>query len=168
MKSDFSIEVRLARQEDVKEACAIDYEAFSPYGTAELPSVIEARWKVFPQGFVIAEIDGRLIGYGTSEKWLSQREPTMDEDPFTTHCPEGYFFCVTAMAVRNDWRNRGVGASILAFLIEIAKNERCQVVILETTHAQNFYLKRGFKIIGERKQMNRTLSILSLNLEIQR
>lgn len=159
------IKVRLARQEDIKEACDIDYESFSPYGTAEMPSVIEARWRVFPRGFVVAETDSQVIGYGTSEKWMSEREPVMDEDPSKSHCSEGRIFCITAMAVRKEWRTRGVGAAILASLIQIAKNERCQAILLETTHAQNFYLNRGFHETGERQQMSTKLSILTLALE---
>lgn len=167
MPSDMDIKVRLAKREDLRDAYAIDYEAFSPYGTAELPSIIEARWEVFPQGFVVAETGSHIIGYGTSEKWLSEREPAMNEDPFKSHCPEGGFFCITAMAVRKEWRRHGAGSAILEALIQISKNERCQAVLLETTHAQSFYLKRGFYIMGEREQMNTKLSILSLILEKQ-
>ena len=163
MSSD--IKVRLARQKDLKDACTIDYEAFSPYGTAELSSVIEARWRVFPQGFVVAESDGQVIGYGTSEKWLSEREPAMDEDPSKSHYPDGRFFCITAMAVREKWRTRGVGALILAALIQIARSEQCQAILLETTHAKSFYLKRGFHVTGEREQMNTKLLILTIILE---
>jgi GNAT superfamily N-acetyltransferase len=158
------VTVRLAKQEDLDETCSIDYEAFSPYGTAEIPSIIKARWEVFPQGFVIAENKGYIIGYGTSEKWRYKHEPVMDENPFKSHYTDGRFFCITAMAVRRDWQGLGVGSLILETLIQIAKNEECQAILLETTHAQSFYFKRGFHAIGKREQMKTTLSILVLDL----
>lgn len=165
MKSEIEVLIRLAKQTDLLEACAIDYEAFSPYGTSELPAIVEARWNVFPQGFVVAEIGDRVVGYGTSEKWLNEREPAMNEDPSKSHNSEGRIFCITAMAVRMEWRKQGVGSAILDKLIQIAKDERCRLILLETTHAQHFYQKRGFHLIGHRDQMNKQLEILALNLE---
>jgi len=165
MKSEIEVLIRLAKQTDLLEACAIDYEAFSPYGTSELPAIVEARWNVFPQGFVVAKIGNRVVGYGTAEKWLSERAPVMNEDPFKSHNSEGRIFCITAMAVRKEWRQKGVGSLILDKLMQIAKEERCRLILLETTHAQNFYLKRGFRVVGHRDQMDTRLDILALSLE---
>ncbi len=165
MISSLDVKIRLAEQGDIIAACDIDKEAFSPYGTAELPSVIKARWHVFPQGFVVAQYGNFIVGYGTTEKWLSEREPAMNEDPSTSHHPEGSIFCITAMAVRKEWRKRGVGSAILESLIQIAKAEKCRAILLETTHAQSFYLKRGFQITGGREQMDTNLAILKLSLD---
>lgn len=165
MLSKKNISVRLARKGDLGDVCAIDSEAFSPYGTAELPSIFISRWDVFSQGFVVAEENEHIIGYGTSEKWSNDHEPAMNEDPHKSHNSKGGVFCITAMAVRKEWREFGVGSIILDTLIQIAKDEHCQAVVLETTHAQNFYLKRGFHETGEREQMGTNLTILTLNLD---
>lgn len=165
MISGLNVKIRLAEQDDIIHACDIDAEAFSPYGTAELPSVIKDRWHVFPQGFIVAQYENLIVGYGTSEKWLSEREPAMNENPSESHHPEGIIFCVTAMAVRKEWRRRGVGSAILESLIQIAKAEKCRAILLETTHAQSFYLKRGFQITGGRGQMDADLAILKLVLD---
>ncbi len=156
--------IRNAYQKDISDACNVDYEAFSPYGTAELPSVIEARWETFPQGFIVAERHSQVIGYGTSEKWDAVRQPAMNEDPHLTHVPSGRIFCITAMAVRKDSRSQGVGVALLNNLIKIARQENCVKIVLETTHAQAFYLKRGFYLFGRRTQMNADLEILCYDL----
>jgi ribosomal protein S18 acetylase RimI-like enzyme len=165
MRLEADVIIRPAKRGDLKEACAIDYEAFSPYGTAEMPSVIESRWTVFPQGFVVAKARGRIVGYGSSEKWLTEHEPAMNEDPFKSHFPEGRVFCITAVAVYREWRANGIGPAIVDNLIQIAGNEQCRAILLETTHAQNYYLHRGFHIVGEREQMNAKLTVLALDLE---
>jgi ribosomal protein S18 acetylase RimI-like enzyme len=162
--NDNKLLVRSATQNDLSAACEVDYEAFSPYGTAELSSVIEARWAAFPKGFIVAERHSRIIGYGTSEKWANVREPAMNEDPHLTHVPTGRIFCITAMAVRKDSRNEGVGLALLNRFEEIARQEKCVKIILETTHAQGFYIKRGFYLYGKRKQMNADLEILCYDL----
>jgi GNAT superfamily N-acetyltransferase len=165
ISSRAGVRVRLAQQEDLPDVCAIDHDAFSPYGTAELPAILRARWDVFPQGFVIAEEGDCVIGFGTSEKWLDEHEPAMNENPFQSHNPGGRTFCITAMAVRRAWRGYGVGAAILEALVQIAKDQQCRVVVLETTHAQTFYLQRGFRETGQRHQFDTWLTILTLTLE---
>ncbi|HYN88189.1 MAG TPA: GNAT family N-acetyltransferase [Ardenticatenaceae bacterium] len=162
--SDPLVVIRPARQDDLVQVFDIDHEAFSPYGTAETPDIIAKRWEVFPEGFIVVERDGVILGYGSSEKWLHQREPSLNEDPSQTHSPLGRIFCITAMAVRRYSWNQGFGSSILERLICIARRHECKQVILETTHAQQFYLHRGFRIIKERRQWDATLAVLQLIL----
>ena len=91
--------IRPATQADLPDIVALDTEAFSPYGTAEDPQVIAARHAVFPEGMLVIEGEQRLIGYGSAEKWLTEREPALNEHPAATHHPTGQIFCITAMAV---------------------------------------------------------------------
>ena len=89
--------IRPATPEDMPQVIQLDFEAFSPYGTAESPEIIRARQQVFPQGFIVAEKDGRIVGYGSSEKWSAMREPGLDENPYDTHDPNGPIFCITCV-----------------------------------------------------------------------
>ncbi|OQY99688.1 MAG: hypothetical protein B6D41_01270 [Chloroflexi bacterium UTCFX4] len=68
------------------------------------------RFLAFPEGFIVAKYNDQVVGYGTSERWLTERESTMNEDPFLTHEPEGKLFCITGMAVRKVFRGQGIGA----------------------------------------------------------
>jgi GNAT superfamily N-acetyltransferase len=88
----------------------------------------------------------------------------MNENPKTTHFPFGQFFCVTAMAIRREWRNLGIGTAIISRLKEIAIQENCVKIILETSHAQQFYLEQSFYVIGTREQMGTKLIILGYDL----
>jgi ribosomal protein S18 acetylase RimI-like enzyme len=156
--------IRRAQLNDLPQVLQLDYEAFSPHGTAELPTIIEARLEVFSAGFIVLEKDEMILGYGSSEKWLDDRIPAMDEDPATTHSPFGQIFCITAMAVEKDHRKQGLGSAILEHLKSVARMEKCKYIILETVYAQDFYLKQGFHVIGEREQMNVNLTILGFDL----
>jgi predicted GNAT family N-acyltransferase len=54
------------------------------------------------------------------------------------------------MAVQADWRNRGVGAAMLAALVAEAKRRGFREVYLHAqTKARDFYLRHGFAIEGE-------------------
>jgi ribosomal protein S18 acetylase RimI-like enzyme len=164
MSDNTKILVRNARDQDVSAVAEIDAEAFSPYGTAEKPETFQLRLTAFPNGFIILVADNEIAAYGCSEKWLIEREPGLDEDPAVTHQPDGKIFCITGMAVKTTYRKKGYGLLILDKLIEIAHNEGCRKIVLETTHAQDLYLKRGFKTVQNRTERGMSLDVMSLDL----
>ena len=157
--------VRNARDQDIPTVAEIDAEAFSSYGTAEKRETFQLRLTAFPDGFIILVADNEIAAYGCSEKWLTEREPGLDENPLATHQPEGRIFCITAMAVKMKYRKRGYGLVVLDKLIEIAHREGCKKIVLETTHAQDLYLKRGFKTVQSRTERGITLDVMSLEIE---
>ena len=156
--------IRDAHNEDIPLVADIDHEAFSPYGTAERIEVFYARFLSFPLGFIVLEVDSEIAGYACSEKWLHERKPGLNENSMETHQSDGRIFCITGMAVRQNQRGKGYGLAMLDRLIAFARQEGCIKIILETTHAQRFYSKRGFKAIGTREERGITLSIMALEL----
>ena len=165
MSVNTRILVRNAREQDIPAVAEIDAEAFSPQGIAEKPETFQLRLTAFPNGFIILIADNEIAGYGCSEKWLTEREPGLDENPLKTHQPDGRIFCITGMAVKTKYRGRGYGLLILDKLIEIAHSEGCRKIILETTNAQSLYLKRGFKTIRNRTERGISLDVMSLDIE---
>ncbi len=165
MSDNTKILVRNAREQDMSAVAEIDAEAFSPYGTAEQPETFQLRLTAFPNGFIILIADNEIAAYGCSEKWLTEREPSLDENPLVSHQPEGRIFCITAMAVKTKYRGRGYSSLILDKLIEIAHNEGCRKIVLETTHAQDLYLKRGFKVVQNRTERGISMDVMSLEIE---
>jgi len=165
MTDNTKILVRNARDQDIPAVVEIDAEAFSPYGTAEKPETFQLRLTAFPDGFIILVADSEIAAYGCSEKWLTEREPGLDENPVVTHQLDGRILCITGMAVKKKFRGRGHGLRILDKLIEIAHRERCQKIVLETTHAQGLFLKRGFKTVQNRTERGISLDVMSLDVE---
>ena len=165
MSDDTKILVRNARDQDIPAVVEIDAEAFSPYGTAEKLETFQLRLTAFPHGFIILVADNEIAAYGCSEKWLTEREPSLDENPMTSHQPDGRIFCITAMAVKMKYQDRGYGLLILDKLMEIAHKEGCRKIVLETTHAQDLYLKRGFKTVQSRTERGISLDVMSLDIE---
>ncbi len=62
---------------------------------------------------------------------------------------------ICTLAIRPEWRGRGLGELLLASLIERALGRQAEVVTLEVrvtnTKAQNLYQKYGFREVGRRK-----------------
>ena len=165
MSDNTRILVRNAREQDIPTVAEIDSEAFAGYGTAEKPEKFQFRLTAFPDGFVILIADNEIAAYGCSEKWLTEREPALDENPLATHQLDGRIFCITRMAVKTKYRGKGYGLLILDKLMEIAHNEGCRKIVLETTHAQGLYLKRGFKTVRNRTERGISLDVMSLDIE---
>jgi ribosomal protein S18 acetylase RimI-like enzyme len=164
MPDNSKILVRNARDQDLPAVAEIDTEAFTPYGTAEKPETFQLRLKAFPDGFVILIAENEIAAYGCSEKWLSDREPGLDENPLITHQPDGRILCITAMAVKKKYRGRGYGVFVLDKMIEIAHREGCRRIVLETTHAQGLFLKRGFSTVQNRTQREVSLDVMALDI----
>lgn len=163
MSDTTKVLVRNARDQDIPAVVEIDDEAFSPYGTAEKPETFQLRLRAFPDGFIILVAGNEIAAYGCSEKWLTEREPGLDEDPMVTHQPDGRILCITGMAVKVEYRGRGYGLRILDKLIEIAHDNRCQKIFVETTHAQGVFRKRGFNTVRTRSEGGVSLDVMSLD-----
>lgn len=165
MPDNTKILVRNARDQDIPAVVEIDTEAFAAYGIAEQPETFLLRLRAFPDGFIILVAENEVAGFGCSEKWLTVREPGLDENPLVTHQPDGRVLCITSMAVKGKYQGRGYGMRILDKLIEIAHRERCQQVVLETTHAQGLFLKRGFTTVQNRTERGISLDVMALDVE---
>ena len=109
--------------------------------------------------------DNEIAAYGCSEKWLTEREPALDENPLATHQPEGRILCITALAVKKKYRGRGYSLLVLDKLIETAHLEGCKKIVLGTTHAQDLYLQRGFTVVHNRTERGISLDVMSLDLK---
>jgi len=165
MSDNTMILIRNVRDQDISAVAEIDAEAFSPHGTAQKPETFQLRLTAFPDGFIILVADNEIAAYGCSEKWLTERKPGLDENPLATHQPEGRIFCITALAVKTKYRGRGYSLLVLDKLIEIAHREGCKKIVLETTHAQDLYLKRGFTTVQNRTERGISLDVMSLDIE---
>jgi ribosomal protein S18 acetylase RimI-like enzyme len=165
-----TLRIRPATAADLPQIIALDQEIFGAYGANEDPAIIRARLKVFPEGCLVLEEWStvgqpiNLLGYLTTEKWEAIREPALDEDPHTTHMPDGQILNITTLVIAHAYQNQGLGQRLLDQAIRLARRENCSQIILETAHAERFYRRHGFEKIGERQQRGITLQIMRILL----
>lgn len=64
-------------------------------------------------------------------------------------------FHIVNLAVRPEYRQRGIGSEVLQHLLSEAKKRKCSKVMLEVRLtnliAQKLYFKFGFEVVGRRK-----------------
>jgi|WetSurMetagenome_2_1015567.scaffolds.fasta_scaffold406372_1 N-acetylglutamate synthase-like GNAT family acetyltransferase len=165
MSDNSKVIIRNAREQDIPAVTEINAEAFAPYGTAEKPETFPLRLTAFPNGFVILVAENEIAAFGCSEKWITEREPKLDENPMVTHQLDGRIFCITALAVKKKFEGRGYSLLVLDKLMETAHLEGCRKIVAATSHAQDLYQKRGFKTVQNHKERGVSLDVMSLDIE---
>lgn len=165
--------LREATPADWEQLVALDQLIFGSYGAEEDPAIIKARLETFPHGCMVLEENQdlpngatihQLLGYLTTEKWSSVREPRLDEDPRQSHQPTGTILNITTLAISPTHQNRRLGVRLVEAAIAIARRESCTDIVLETAHAERFYERHHFKKIGERTERNIPLHIMRYRL----
>lgn len=133
--------VRLARAEDGAALLAIDRATWSRYTSpAPAPSIGPFfNERTFPENVLVAEVDGRPIGWGKIE------HPT--PLPASAHV-----WHVTGLAVDPQFEGRGAGRALMEGLIELARSRGGRRMTLRVfgpnERAQRLYKRLGFEVEG--------------------
>jgi GNAT superfamily N-acetyltransferase len=145
--------VRPMACEDLDKVQEVGAAAWSDLATKELgrkvnyPArprrIIEAyMWKE-PEGCLVAEHDGKIIGVAYSHVW-------------------GDVGWLGPFEVLPDVQDRGVGTALLSRCDDFLENRGCKVLGLETmsNNAKNihFYMRAGYKVVGSSLIMERKLT----------
>lgn len=129
MESASSITYRKARISDLDELVAIERDVFEldAYSRDTLSYLIKHA-----DCFIVAEHNGKIVGYVCA----------------TVAGKQGH---ITSICTLKDYRNKGIGSTLLSLAIESLKKKNVSKVHLEVSvknsNAIEFYTKRGFKIV---------------------
>ena len=121
--------LRNVRKEDLDQVAAIEAACFLPKEAASRQSLRE-RIRTFPDCFLVAETDGRLIGFING---CATNSPVIHDELFHNtkhHLPAGANLSVFGLAVLPEYRNKGIAAQLMNRFIELAKTSGRQALIL--------------------------------------
>jgi len=143
--------IRVAQADDLPAVLEVEQASFAAGVRESLPTY-HARLDLHPRGFRIAEHGGALVGFITSECWreaegISADRFAIDHHPAQHHHADGDLLYVSAMAVAPTARGLGVGAALLASLID-EPDPRLRAALLLVargwTAARAIYARAGF------------------------
>lgn len=127
------INYRLMQSRDVPGVFTVDQACFKHNWAQDS---YEAETKNILSNYVIAEIDGEIVGFGGFWQVIDEAH-------------------ITNIAVLEEHRQTGVGQNIMNAMLAIALEKGCVGMTLEVREdnqpAINFYLKNGFTREGRRK-----------------
>lgn len=140
--------IRQAGPDDVAKVAEIEEKCFPVAEAATLKSFFE-RFMAFPECFLVAEIDGKLVGHING--CVTSSERLIDALYYNTslHEPDGPWQTVFGLAVLPEYQHRGIGRSLMEHFKEQAK-KRGKKGILLTCKAEKieFYESLGFEYDG--------------------
>lgn len=138
------IVIRNVLPKDLDE-CYLVETACWPQEEAAVIETIQLRIDIFPQGFFVAELDGRVIGMVNGA--CTNKDDISDEElkQLIGHDINGRNMVIFALAVLPEFQKRGIARQLILLFIEEARRNRKKKVLLMCKHYLiSYYGKLGF------------------------
>jgi ribosomal protein S18 acetylase RimI-like enzyme len=143
-----NIIIRHALPTDLNACFAIEISGF-PTEEAATRETIRLRIETFPQGFLVAEANERVVGMLNSG--ATDQEDISDEElkQLIGHDPNGKNLVVFALAVLPAFQRRGIASQLmLSFVEEARAHKKEAILLLCKQHLIPYYERLGFEHVG--------------------
>ena len=139
-----SLNIRYATRDDLDACHHIESACFLPSEAASRAS-IETRIKIFPEGFLVAEIDGKVVGQLNSG--ATDLDDITDEafKKLIGHTPTGKHLVIFSLSVLPDYQGQGIAGQLLRrYACEAESNGRAAILLLCKSELIPYYQRFGF------------------------
>jgi ribosomal protein S18 acetylase RimI-like enzyme len=143
-----SVLVRTVTKLDLDACYEVEISSFPP-SEAATRDRIALRIEQYPQGFLVAEVDGRVVGHINSG--ATDKDDITDEElkALVGHDPAGANMIVFSLAVLPDCRNRGIASLLMKRFVEQCRTmKKHRVLLLCKDDMIGFYKRLGFRYAG--------------------
>lgn len=142
------IHIRNVRLSDLDQCFEVESAGFPEEEAASRES-IRIRIETFPQGFLVAELGGRIIGIVNSA--ATDKEDLADEElkKMAGHVADGKNLVVFSLAVLPEYQKRGFARRLMMRFIENARRlGKEKVLLMCKRNLIEYYERMGFTHIG--------------------
>jgi len=140
----------------IRQACIEDLDAITKVEASCFPEAeaatrvsLEKRIKTFPDTFFVAEIDGRMIGFING--CVINGTVIYDKlyENAALHNPDGNYQTIFGLDVISEYRNQGIAAQLMNYMIEVSRVAGRKGVILTCKERLiHYYTKFGYRNMG--------------------
>jgi ribosomal protein S18 acetylase RimI-like enzyme len=130
------------------ECYIVETSGFSPEEAATRET-IQLRIDLFPEGFFVAELDGRIVGMVNGA--ATNKDDISDEElkQLIGHDAGGRNMVIFALAVLPEFQKRGIAKQLMLQFIEEARRNKKEKVLLMCKHSLvAYYEGMGFTHAG--------------------
>jgi len=148
------VAIRNVIPSDLDECFVVEIYGF-PSEEAASKETLRLRIETFPQGFLVAEQNGNVIGILNSAS--TNKDDISDEElkQLVGHDPDGKNMVVFALAVLPEYRGQGIARRLMAkFIEEARKLKKENVLLMCKRHLITYYQSMGFEHAGLSKSMH--------------
>lgn len=138
------IVVRNARLKDLDACFTVELAGFSLEEAATIET-IQLRINTFPQGFFVAEVEGKVVGMVNGA--CTNKEDISDEElkKLIGHESDGRNMVIFGLAVLPEFQRRGIASQLILRFIEEARQNKKEKILLICKHSLiSYYEKLGF------------------------
>jgi len=161
------IAIRNVQPKDLDECYHVETSGFSPEEAATRET-IKLRVERFPQGFLVAESEGRIVGMLNSAS--TDKADLSDEElkQLVGHDVNGRNMVVFALAVLPEFRKRGIARQLMQQFIEESRSlGKENVLLLCKQHLIDYYSDMGFIRAGLSKSTHGGAEWHEMRLSLQ-
>jgi len=140
--------IRNVETDDLTACHTVEALSF-PAPEAALTTSLEKRIEVFPEGFLVALHQGKVVGQVNSGS--TSKDDITDEEfkALDGHDPDGDSIVIFSLSVIPAHRKKGVGAKLLTRFIQQARDLRKKrVLLLCKPDMIPYYIRHGFQDRG--------------------
>ena len=140
--------IRMVEPDDLTACHTIEANSFPPCEAAWTTS-LRNRIETYPEGFLVAEHEGRVVGQVNSGS--THKDDISDEEfkQLIGHDPDGSNIVIFSLSVLPEYRSKGIGSRLLADFVDLARDMgKTKVMLLCKENMVGYYERRGFRDIG--------------------
>lgn len=140
--------IRHVLPRDLDECYLVEVSGFPPEEAATRET-IKLRIDTFPQGFLVAEMNGTIVGILNSA--ATDKEDLSDEElkQLIGHDPDGKNLVVFALVVLPEFQKQGIANQMMTRFVEEARARKKENVLLMCKqHLIAYYERMGFAHVG--------------------
>ncbi|PRR80870.1 GNAT family N-acetyltransferase [Clostridium vincentii] len=148
------ISIRQVSIDDLDSITKVESVCF-PIAEAATRESLEQRINTFSRSFFLAETDGKIIGFinGCSINGTVIYDELYKD--CRLHIPDGYYQTIFGLDVISDYRNQGIAAQLMNYMIEASKlSGRKGVILTCKDKLIHYYTKFGFVNKGISKSVH--------------
>lgn len=136
--------IRQVQPGDLNECYLVETACWPPQEAAA-KETIQLRIATFPQGFFVAEIDGRVIGMVNGAS--TEKDDISDEElkQLIGHDVHGRNMVIFALGVLPEFQRQGIAKRLaLRFIEEAKRNKKQKALLICKQRLIGYYEKLGF------------------------
>lgn len=136
--------IRMVEPDDLTACHTVEANSFPPSEAAWTTS-LRTRIETYPEGFLVAEHNGRVVGQVNSGS--THKDDISDEEfkQLIGHDPDGENIVIFSLSVLPEYRSKGIGSRLMNNFIEQARDMgKSKILLLCKEDLIRYYARWGF------------------------
>jgi ribosomal protein S18 acetylase RimI-like enzyme len=143
------VNIRNVTEQDLDACFLVEKRCFLPAEAASREK-IERRIRLFPQGFLVAELDNRIIGFINGAATHQEEIAAAEFKDMIGHEAGGRNMVAFALAVVPEFRRKGIARQLMSSFIDVASQlKKEKVMLICKSNLIDYYESFGFIYAGE-------------------